>query len=231
MRSTTLWPRLAAACGLLYPVLLVVGDDVIAQGDQIASDAGTPEELLTRLAAKDTPAFFLGRSIGLISLLCLLIFAGYVAAQLRRHRGAGSMLPYLALAGGTAAATLQMSSAAAQFALVRSRGAGLDPALVKPLLDLGAGFLIAMLPFAALVAAVAIEGVHGRMVARGIGWTGAVLAVALIVGFVLAMTGTPFGFVALPLSWLWFVAAGISLVRRAGEEPAGRPARQRATVG
>ncbi len=37
-----------------------------------------------------------------------------------------------------------------------------------------------------------------------------------MVGFVLTLAGVPSGFLPLPLSWLWFLAAGISAVRRAG---------------
>jgi hypothetical protein len=41
-----------------------------------------------------------------------------------------------------------------------------------------------------------------------------VLSVALVVGFVLVSGGVDLGFLPLPLSWLWFVAAGVSAMRR-----------------
>ncbi len=88
--------------GLLYPVLLIVGDDVIAKGDQLAD--ASAEELPGLLAAKYVPEFFIVRSIGLISLMCLFVFAAYVARELRRCRGPDSVLPFLALGGGAMAA-------------------------------------------------------------------------------------------------------------------------------
>jgi len=98
-----------------------------------------------------------------------------------------------------AAATLQINGAVAQVSLARHDGAGAEPELMVALLDLGFGFVLAMAPLSLLVAAVAV-----------------------VAGFVLAVGGVALGFLPLALSWLWFVAAGLSAVRRVGEVAAPR---------
>ncbi|MGH3383642.1 MAG: hypothetical protein ACRDO1_03605 [Nocardioidaceae bacterium] len=218
MRNPWAW-RLAALSGLLYPVLLIVGDDLIARGDEVASDAGTPDEVAAVLAEKAGAAFFVGRSLGMISLLCLLVFVALVATRLRQLRGTTSVLPYLALGAGGVVVALQLSSAVFQIELVRHGGAGLDPGLVVLLLDFGRGFLVAMLPMALLLATVAVEGYAGRLVGRAVGWCAGALSIALVVGFVVLVAGVPLGFLPMPLTWVWFVAAGVSVMRRVPGEP------------
>ena len=225
MAAQTLGARLAASCGILYPVLLIVGDDVIAGGDKIAPDAGAPEEVLANLAAIDSTTFLTGRAIGLLSLVCLLVFTAYLASLLRRVFGVESMLPYLALGAGAMGATLQFTAAIAHIALVRHGTAGLSPEMAVLLLDFGAGFLLAMAPYGVLLLAVAAAGIRGQVVGRVIGWVGGALGVALLIGFVAATAGVGIGFLPMPLSWLWFIAAGISTLRRAGATtPAPTPA-------
>jgi hypothetical protein len=220
MATSTLGPRLAAACGSLYPVLLLVGDDVIAGGDAVAPDAGSPEEVLANLVTKNEPVFFFGRSVGLLSLMCLLVFSAYVATRLRHLRGQDSIAPYVALGAGAMAAALTAGSAVFQLSLVEREGAGTSPDLAVTLLEMGRGFDIAFVPLGIFLAAVAVEGVQGTMLARWLGWSAAVLAVGLVVGYVAGeSTGTPAVFFVIMLVWLWFIPAGISMARRAGRLP------------
>ncbi len=223
MRETGFWPKAAAATGLLFPILLVVGDDMIAGGDQVAPDAGTPEEVLANLAAKNTSTYFIGRSIGQVSIICLFIFAAYIAVQLRQRRGPGSILPQLAVGAGAIAAAGGLASGVLQMTLVQSEGAGLTPDLAVTLLELTFGFEALMLPLAVLLGVVAIEGVRGTIVARWIGWAAAVLAAGFVAGsFVGSFGGDAAGVSFLPmvLSWLWFIAASISMIRRVGSTEA-----------
>ncbi|WP_344215338.1 hypothetical protein [Kribbella sancticallisti] len=125
--TTTTWLRAAAVCGALYPLLLIVGDDVIAAGDEVAPNAGTPEQVAAAIAAKASPAYFYGRGIGLLSVLCLVVFAAYVASRLRARRGPGSIWPPLAAGGGVLAGALLMQAAVPQLTLVKHEGAGADP--------------------------------------------------------------------------------------------------------
>jgi predicted nucleic acid-binding protein len=101
------------------------------------ADAASGEALVRVAAEKNVAAFSIGRSVGLISLLCLFVFAAYVASQLRRYRGDHDPLPYVALGAGAMAAVLAMTGATAQFALVRRAADGMDPVLAQPqLIDL-----------------------------------------------------------------------------------------------
>lgn len=211
--SSTLSLRLAAACGLLYPVTMIAGDDVIARGDRLAPDAGTPSEVAANVAEVGD-SFFYGRALGLVGSMLLMVFAAYVATRLRRLRGPDSIWPSLALGAGVVAATLQIGAAVFQLGLAQQGGEGIAPEQQVLVLELGFGFVLAMLPLALLVAAIAVEGVHGRIVGKAVGRTGAVLAAALFAGFFLAVGDVPLGFLPLPLSWLWFLAAGISAARR-----------------
>jgi hypothetical protein len=231
MGSNRVTGRLAAGCGLLYPVLLIVGDDLIARGDEVASDAGTPYQVAAALAGKDTTAYYAGRSLGMVSLLCLLVFAAAVAVRLRRIMGPDSLLPQVALAGASVAAALQLGAAVFQMSLVKHGGEGLPPELVVLLLDFGGGFLVAMLPLSLLVAAVAVAGVRGELVNRFAGWSGAVLAVGLVVGFVAFNTGAELGFLAMPLTWLWCGVASVSMVVRTRRDASGAEAGLEVRVG
>jgi hypothetical protein len=215
MRNGTFWPRVAAGCGLLYPVLLIVGDDVIAGGDAVAPDAGPPAEVLANIVAKNEPMFFLGRTLGLLSLMCLFVFSAYVATRLRQVRGSESMAPYIALGAGAMAAALSAGSAVFQLGLVDREGAGSDPELAVTLLAMGHGFEIAFIPLGILLGAIAVEGIRGTIVARWLGWSAAALAVGMIVGYLVDQAAeTPLVFFAAMLTWLWFIPASISMIRR-----------------
>jgi len=213
--------RFAWACGLLYPVLLIVGDDVIAQGDEIATDAGSPAEIMQALAAKDTTAFFVGRSIGLISLLALAVFVAALAARMRQQH-AHDTLSQVAGIGVAAVVSLQMGAALAQFAAVRSHE-DVAPEVVVLVLELSGGFLLAMLPMALVLGAIGLAGIRSRLLGPVLSWSAAVLAVLLVVGFVAFTAGLGIGFLAMPLSWLWFMAAGVRLLASA-DKPASNGA-------
>jgi hypothetical protein len=203
----------AAGCGVLYPVLSIVGDDVIARGDEIASEAGTPEQVLAAIADKDA-SFLVGRSIGMLAAVCLFVFAAYVATRARAAAGPDSMLPPLAVCAGGIAATLHLVSAILPIAAVRNDASGLTPELAVVLMDAGTlEFLTAMLPLAVLLGVVAV-GPHGALVGRALRRSAAALSIALLVGFVAFVSGVSVGLLPLLLSWLWFVAAGVGCLRR-----------------
>lgn len=139
--------------------------------------------------------------------------------------GGRSMLPGLALGAGVLAAGLQFAAALPQFALLRQGTAGLTPETAVVFLQLGTAFTMAMLPFGILLLVIGYAGTSGVVIGRTVGWIGVVLGGLLVAGFVLVMVGVPVAFLPLPLSWLWFVAAGVSAIRRAGQ-PTAQPAVQ-----
>ncbi|TDE11215.1 hypothetical protein [Jiangella asiatica] len=215
MRMDTRWARLAAACGALYPIALVVGDDVIARGDEAAPDAGTPDEILAAMIDKDVTSFYLGRSLGVAAWMLLFVFAAHLAVTLRRRRGNDDVLPALVLGSGAIVTALALASAVFQIRTVRRAGDGLDPTTAVTFLDMGFGFGLVALPLAVLLGAVAVEATAGAIMARSLGWAAAVLAIAQLAGFVLLMLDNAAGFLAMMATWAWFIAAGISTWRRA----------------
>jgi len=213
--------RLALSCGLLYPVLLVVGDDVIAQGDEIAPDAGSAAEIAAALAGKDTTTFFLGRSLGLVSLLLLAVFVAVLATRIRRLAGPDSILPAVALVGVASVVTLQLGAVLSTFAAVRHHDDGIPPDVLVLVLELGGAFLLAMLPLALVLGAVGVAGLRHGLLGRILSWAAVVLAVLLVVGFGAFSAGVEIGFLAMPLSWLWFLAAGGRLAFATQERSSG----------
>lgn len=203
----------AAGCGVGYPVLSILGDDVIAPSNEIAPDAGRPEQVLAAIADQDT-TFLVGRSIGMLAAACLFVFAAYVATRVRVAAGPDSMLPPLAVCAGGIAATLHLVSAILPIAAVRNDASGLTPELAVVLMDAGTlEFLTAMLPLAVLLGVVAV-GPRGAVAGRALVWSAAALSIALPVGLVAFVAGASVRLLPLLLSWLWFVAAGVGCLRR-----------------
>jgi hypothetical protein len=217
--------RLAAACGALYVVLLVGGDDFINPAGE-PPDADAPlREVSAYLDKADSSSFWLGRSIGLLGLCALLVFVVYVS---RKIRDEDRVLSGIALTAGSVAVALQFLAAPAQFAAVQGASQGLDPQVAQALLHASVSFQLSFLPLALFMGAVAAGGVLPRWLSIGAG----VLGVGLVGG----MIGHPeepavVSFMAFALGLLWFVATSVALVRRAGRpSPAGDRPRARAAV-
>ena len=202
--ETRIGQRLAAACGALYVVLLVGGDDFINPAGEIPEADAPLREVTSYLDKADSSSFWLGRSIGLLGLCALLVFVVYVSRTIRSR---------LALAAGSVAVALQFLAAPAQFAAVQGAAQGLDPEVARALLHASISFQLSFLPLAVFLGAVALSGVLPRWLSIAAGLIG--------VGFVGGMVGHPedpavIAFMAFGLSLLWFVAASVVLVRRAG---------------
>jgi hypothetical protein len=216
--------RFAAACGLLYPLLLVVGDDVIAAvAGEPPGRGATPQAVLAWATASDTTRFFAGRFVGGgLALLCLLVFVAYVSRQIRQWDD--GWLAAAALGAGTLASGIQMLTLVPHFTAVR-RADQLDPDVVSALaVDLSYTFGLAFLPLAMFIAIAGIAAVRGDLMARWIGWSALVVAGGLIVSeYVFATSVTEVGLAFLPVAFAWFIwfpAASISLLRRAGRRAA-----------
>jgi hypothetical protein len=215
----TAWPaRMAAACGLLYPVGIFLGDDTInAAGEPPGADAPLAEIRRYLISAGDAAAdgsFWIGRSIGVLGVAGLIVFAVYLARVIRAHEGEGGMLAGLALAGGVMAAAMLMASAVAQFAAVQRTGEGIDLQVARALLDVQLGlFVIAWLPLALFLGATAAAGLRLGILPRWLATAAGLLALGLLAG--LAALPSDAGFAPVFLTWLWLMAASIVLFRRA----------------
>jgi hypothetical protein len=219
------WEWLAAACGALYVVLLVGGDDFINPAGEPPEPDASLREVTAYLDRADSSSFWLGRSIGLLALCALLVFVAYVSRRIRQVDGQAGLLSGVVLAAGSVAVGMQMLAAPAQFAAVQGSADGLDPQVAKALLHVSASFHLSFLPLSVFLGAVAIAGLRHGLVPR---WL-ALVAGVLPVGFVAGLIGRPedpavVAYMAFGLSLLWFVAASVVLARRVGR-PA--PARNR----
>lgn len=197
MRIDTRWARLAAACGALYPITLIVGDDIIARGDEAAPDAGTPDEVLAAMIDKDVTSFYLGRSLGVAAWMLLFVFIAHLSASLRRRRGDNDLLAPLVLGSGAIVTTLALASVVFQIRTIRRAADGLDPITAVTFLDMSFGFGLVTLPMAVLLGAVAVEAVRGEIMARWLGWAAAFVAVGLVAAFVLTMLDNAAGFLVI----------------------------------
>jgi hypothetical protein len=212
--------RFAAACGALYVVLLVGGDDFINGAGETPEHDASLREVSAYLDKADTTSFWVGRSIGLLGLCALLVFAVYVSRRVRQAETHAGILSGLVLAAGTLTVALQFLAAPAQFAAVERAGEGLDPQVARALLDVGTSFTLSFFPLAIFLGAVATAGLRYGLLPK---WL-AISAFALAAGLVGGLVGQPadpavIAFMAFTLCLLWFVAASVALLRRVGRQP------------
>lgn len=222
--SSTLWQRLAASCGALFTLGILIGDDTINTAGEAPSPFDRKEDSIAEVgsylksAADAGTSYWVGRGIGTLALLALLVFAVYVSRAIRDREQAGGVLSGLTMGAGATAAGLGLVSAAAQFAVVARANQGIDPEIARAMLDFsGIAFVLMWAPLAVFLAAVAVAGLRFGLLPRWLAITTAVLAAGLTIGLA-AMPAGPAGFVAIMLSFLWFIAASVVLVRRVGEE-------------
>jgi hypothetical protein len=212
--------RLAAACGALFPFAIIVGDDTInGAGEAPAIDAPIAEVndyLASAAGASADGSYWIGRGIGVLGFVALLVFTVYVARTIRNREGSGGLLSGFALGGGLVAVVLGLLAAITQFAAVARAGEGIDPEVARALLDVSTiAFVGTWLPLAVLIGSVAVAGLRFGILSRWTAIAGGIVTVALLAG--LAALPADGAYMAMVLSWLWFIAASVVLVRRAGD--------------
>jgi hypothetical protein len=222
--GSTLRQRLAAACGALFVLGIVIGDDTINSAGEPPSPLDHKEDSIGEVTkyldsaadAATSGSYWVGRGIGTLALLALLIFAVYVSRMIRSRERESTLLSGLTLGAGIAAVALALTSAAAQFAVVARANEGIDPEIARAMLDFsGIAFVLAWAPLAVFLGAMAVAGRRLAILPRWLAVSAAVLAVALAIGLA-AMPAGGAGFMAIVLSGLWFIAASVALARRVG---------------
>jgi hypothetical protein len=213
--------RLAAACGALFSLGILVGDDTINGAGEAAgpdsSIAEVNEYLRDAGDAAASGSYWVGRGIGTLAFVALLIFSVYVARQIRRREPGDGLLSGTVLAAGIAVVALGLVSAIAQFAAVIRADDAIDPQVARALLDFsGIAFILTWLPLAVFLGAVAGAGTRLAILPRWLSIGAGVLAAGLLAGLVAQPADA--AFIAITLTFLWFIAASVALVRRAGGE-------------
>lgn len=208
------WERLAAASGLLYVLLLNVGDDVIAKGEGPELTASRSEIVEHVGDHFDRSQFLLGRGVGLVGVALLVLFFVALRSVLRQGDPRPGWLPTVVLAGGLLAVAAQLMAYAPHLVAHQMLGhGGLSPESAQLLYLASNGFfLMSWLGYALAFSATAAAAIGGRALPRWLGWSAAALAGGFVAG-VLTLPGV-LGFFAFFLSLIWFVAASVVLLRR-----------------
>ena len=186
-------PRVGAACGAVFAIVLVVAN---GNGSQPFSGP---------------------RAIAGIAALTLAVpFLAYLTSVLRAAEGADGWLARAALAAGITGITLKLSSGAPELAMHRAHlAAGTQ---LHSTIDAIAGgaTLLSLYPLAVFCAATAIVAFRARALPRWLAVGAAVTAAALAVnGAFLATDFVP----ALLLVALWTLLASVHLLRRTWHSP------------
>jgi hypothetical protein len=206
--------RLVATSGALYAVLLVGGDDFLNPAGEVPGADASVADVAAYVARADASRYWLGRSVGLLGVCCLLVFVAHVAARTAEAEGEARTLSRVLLAAGSAAGVLQFLAAPPQFASVLA-GDELDPAVSRALLLSSGSFVLSFLPLGVVLGAAAVAGLRFRVLPRWLALVAALIATGLVVG----MVGRPQdpgveAYLAFALSLPWFVATSIALTVR-----------------
>lgn len=187
-------PRLGAACGGIFAVVLFVSSSSGSHG------------------------FSGPRAVAGVSALTLALpFIAYLCSRLRAAEGANGWLSTTALVAGVTGITLKLSSGAPELALHRAHV--LDGTPLHRAVDeiAGGATLLSLYPLAVFCAAVAIVSLRTGALPRWLGAGAAITAAALAVnGVFLAASFLP----ALVLFIFWTLLTSAHLVRVGRREPA-----------
>jgi hypothetical protein len=184
--SKSMWPRLGAASGILFVVLLMGGSSV-------------PGGESVRLAAE----FF--------GLILFIPFLGYLFGVLRRAEGGEGWLSATAFGAGLVAFAVKLESGAS---FIAARGIGSSTQIKETLIAMNdASFMITLAPLGVMVAAASAVIIKTGVLPVWLGWAGVLTAGALIINS--TFLGAEFR-PAFLLFLLWTVLASAILTRRAG---------------
>jgi hypothetical protein len=221
--SDRLWLRLGAACGIVYTMLLIVGNEVLGPGDSAPAIFAARPEIAAWVA--NTPQTGLHRIGGYLELLALLLFVfflGSLWSVLRRAESDSGWLATVAFAGGLLSIAIKIASLPAALAAFGRAGEGFDPQLIAALIDMNnIAFVLTWATNALLLGATAIVVIRTSALPRWLGWSAALIALGLLVA--VTMPAADGAFFPMLLFLLWVPATGVALIRRAGVvHPAGQ---------
>ena len=198
--------RLGAVCGILYVVLILLGNSMYESGNET-----------------------MGLPVELIGMLFFIPFLGYLYSLLRRAEGEDGWLSATAFGAGLVEFTIKLVSVIPAFA---ARTDGLSPQVHQALENMGNfAYIITMLPIGVMMAAVAAVALKTRVLPLWLGLLAALAAPACLVNgmFFNADFGPAF---LLFLLWIVFASAVLTLRGRVHvpvetASPSGEPARVR----
>jgi hypothetical protein len=203
--------------------LIVVGNDVLGDSGSLPA-ADDPPSAFAEYYANETDALaWVSVAIDIAGFGFGLVFVGFVASRLR---GAGSFGSIAGVAGAVALA-IKVGSAAPHLTAMYRADEGLNPEIVKTLIDLnGFAFVMTFLPLGIFAAAASLGALGAGIAPKWICWFGVVSGAALLVGMPLAVSGP--GFIGMLVFIVWTVTFSVAMAVRAGNalasQPVGTPA-------
>ena len=227
-----IWTRIAAAGGIFYVILTLLGNEVLGGGGEGPDMTATGTQIGAYVRAHPPTALsWAALYIELLGILAFVFFLGSLWSVLRRAEGEHGPFSAIAFGAGLVSVGVKIASFPAAIAVLYRAREGMDSQLAAALLDLnGVSFVLTWAIDAVFLAATAVVILRTGALPRWLGWSAAVLSPALLVGVVFA---TSFGFVPYVLTILWIVATSIALIRRTGEShsvEAAHPVREPARV-
>jgi hypothetical protein len=187
--------RMGAGCGILYVALVYIGSGL------------------------GVPASAVGTILVLLGFLILLVFFGSLWSAMRRAEGGSGWLSATAFGAGLMSITIGLESAA-PLLVARYRAGGLDPQLARSLHDVEeASYFLGFLPLAVLLAAFAIVAIRPGPLPGWLGWVGAVLSAAFLVGGLIGTLDLASEWAQVPMLVypFWVIATSVVMIRRAGK--------------
>jgi hypothetical protein len=138
--------RVAAAGGILFTVLTIVGHDILGGGSESPAIYAPRSEIAAYVADHPfTTQVWAGWYLEMLGFVALVWFVGSIWSVLRRAEGEPGMLSTIAFGGGLLAIGLKMVSAVPSVAAHLREGEGFDPQIVAALIDAGnAAFLLSL---------------------------------------------------------------------------------------
>jgi hypothetical protein len=210
--------RLAAACGLGYVLLAMIGNPLRAAGDE--TDASAPAAVAGRWLVAHPPdaSRWAGELLVGLAFLCAIPFVARLHTALRAAEGGSGLFSAIALDAGLVMIAIGF---AAQLPLVTAfhyADKGLDPELAGVLISLNDfAFVTAWAIYSLLLGASAVVILRTRALPRWLGWSAAGIAALLLGSIPFAMSAPP----TFILFFAWVVAVSIVLIRRPGDEVGG----------
>jgi hypothetical protein len=215
------WDRIAAIAGLVFIALIIASFFT----PETPSPGASADEI-ARAVNADRTGHQWSLLLGFLSDIAFFVLFAGLWSRLRRYEGPAGMLSGLFALGGAAFISLILVSEGIYLALVQAADSA-DPSSLPAISALDNSVGGAILPAgAAMFLGVAAAIVSTRALPAWLGWLAALTSVLLVV----SLTGVfstdddegaigIIGFASFLLILVWFLAASVTLLMRAGREP------------
>jgi hypothetical protein len=206
--SRRAWRNLGALSGVAFGVFEVVGFSLGAAGAPRLS-----KEQIASAYLNGTPTLaWLGQYLVILSALFLVIFAARVRGALRNDQDGLDWISTAALGGALVFAVCELAGVSAYGAIRLRSDHSLDVEEAVALADLGQALVVVGVAGLGLfLSATAARILQTRALPVWLGWSGALLAIAVLA--VVGLPFLPFGMTVEPLVLLWILAVAIMLIR------------------